>query len=162
MNYSGIVHLIIPIIQSVYCFIFKRNWFDIFYIFVLYFIYLHWSFFNGECIISYWHKKKLDSTYIAGQDVFAHDYSEIFNSTMSYLFAVFTNIFAMYNLYIIFKRNKLPLQLVYAFIIITQIYFFGIKLFDEPYKNNSYLLFQDIYKYLLLLWGIVFLFMFYY
>lgn len=158
MEYSGILHSIIPIIQSVYCFIFKRNWFDIVYIYILYIIYLHWSFFNGECIISYWHKKKMDSTYIAGQDVFMHDYSIFLNYTTSYLFAVFTNIFAMYNLYIIFKRNKLPLQLVYTFIIITQVYFFGIRLFDKPYKNNLYLFFQEIYKYSLILWGILFLY----
>jgi hypothetical protein len=162
MEYSGILHLMLPIFQSLYCFITKRNWFDIFYIYMIFIVCLHWSFYNGECVISYWYKKKLDPEYIAGQDVNSHDFSMLFNPSILYVFSIISNILIMYNLYIIFKRNKIPLYLVYTFILISQSYFFGLKLFDEPYKNNTYLFFQEIYKYILILWGIVFLYTVYY
>jgi hypothetical protein len=161
MEYSGVLHLMLPIFQSLYCFVTKRNWFDIFYIYIIFFICLHWSFYNGECVISYWYKKKLDPYYIAGQDVHSHDFNAFLDSNMLNLIIVVTNILIIYNLYIIFKRNKFPLYLVYIFIVISQSYFFGLKLVDEPHKNNLYLFFQEIYKYSLILWCIVFLYTIY-
>ncbi len=129
---------------------------------MIYFISLHWTFYNGECIISYWHKKKLDPNYIAGQDIHKHDFSLFFNPKILYLFTIVSNILIMYNLYIIFKRNKLPLYLVYIFILLAQLYFFGLKLCNKHYKNKLYLFFQEIYKYLLIVWGILFLYTVYY
>lgn len=153
------LHLLIPIMQASYCFLFKKNKFDYVYLCISYFIILHWTFLNGECIISYYYKKNKDESYIAGKDCLKNDFHIEYKqyATYIYLLSFLMNIFIMYNIYAIVKRNHYPLWLAFTFIVIYEIYYYGIFFFKSHYKNKSYLFFQEFIKYSLLVWGLLFI-----
>ena len=159
MNLVPLLHLFIPFIQSSYCFLFKKNKFDILYIWINYFILLHWTFLNGECILGYYHKKKNNPNYIAGEDSLKNDFHieykehEFYMYLLSFLF----NFFLMINTYIILKRNHYSVWFSLTFIILYEIYFYGCFFFQNHYKNKSYLFFQEIIKYLSLVWAFIFM-----
>ena len=153
------LHLLMPISLSLYCFLFKKNKFDLIYIIFVFCIFLHWTFFNGECIISYYYKKNMDESYIAGKDCLTNDFHIEYKnySTCLYLCSFILNFLIMYNVYIILKRNHYTLLWSLSFIILHEIYYYGSFLFKNHYKNKTYLFFQECIKYLLLLWGFLFI-----
>jgi hypothetical protein len=158
---SPIVHLLMPIAQASYCFLFEKNRFDLVYLFIVYVVVLHWCFLNGECIISYRYKKQLEPAYIAGQDSNKNDFHIEYKqyAYLLYGFTLFLNLIVMYNVYIIFKRNHYPLPLAFTFIILHEIYYYGCCYhFKNHHENKTYLLFQEVVKYLLFLWGGLFIY----
>lgn len=159
MNLLPLLHLCLPFIQAGYCFLFKKNKFDIPYIWFNYLIILHWTFLNGECILGYYHKKSENPNYIAGEDCLKNDFHIEYKeySFYMYLLSFLFNFFIMINTYIILKRNNYSVWFSLTFIIIYETYFYGCFLFENHNKNKPYLFFQEITKYLLLLWAFLFI-----
>ena len=61
-------HMLLDILYCFYIFLFPIEY-DIYFLFFILFIVLHWCFFYNECLISYLEKKLIDSKYVLASDV---------------------------------------------------------------------------------------------
>ena len=150
-----IVHVSMMLFMGVYAFVFKKSWFDYVYLAYTYLVLLHWTFLNGECIITYFFKKLENKHYIAGSDVHRDEIKVTFkgNETLIQLLIIIHNLLLMVNIYLVSKRNNISYTIYLPFILLFEVYFYGLYLFP---KNPSFHLFQESVKYLLLL-GLVYL-----
>jgi len=157
---SATVHLVGAVFLSLYCFLFQKNKFDLVYVAFMYALVLHWCFLNGECILSYHYKKKLNPNYIAGEDCTKNDFQIEYKEYASMLHGMFyiMNLYFMYNIYAILERNAYPHVWSISFILIHEIYYYGMLFFSDHYKNVIFLWLQEGTKYLLIAWGIFFFF----
>lgn len=156
---TGVLHGMFAISQPLLVLIIKNNIiFDYSFILLMYFTLLHWTFLNGECIVTYNYKKNKHPEYIAGQNLHNDEMSMEMNNYKHIirLIIIFTNILLMYSLYTLFNRNNILPIISYSFLILYEIYYYGLYFFNDHYKNPSFLLFQKIIKALILLWGIIF------
>lgn len=68
------VHWILFLFNAFYVFIFTREWDGIF-LGTLLVTSLHWLWFNNECIVTYWEKWLMDSSYKLGDRPFYHPFA---------------------------------------------------------------------------------------
>lgn len=64
----------------------KRNTCDMVFIAIMCAIYLHWMLFKNECILSYWEKKEIDSSYRLGECPYLHPFVCKFKLQNKHLF----------------------------------------------------------------------------
>ena len=63
--------------------------YDLFYLFIILLLLIHWATFRGECILSYFEKKILNPEYKLGDDRTNHPYIDIiFNKRLQILWTV--------------------------------------------------------------------------
>lgn len=77
----SIFHIIIvslPFLLRLYYI--NNNKYDIYLLIFILFLRIHWFFFKGECILSYFEKKIALSNYNMGDDIYCIPYIELFNS----------------------------------------------------------------------------------
>jgi hypothetical protein len=153
-------HLLLTAFQSLYGYFTKKNWFDIYYIWGSFVILFHWTFLNGECILTYLSKRKRNPSYIAGEDTKRGDFHHYFKGTPKMVEIITTGILilTLISIYKVFKRNSYPTWISMYFILVFLIYFYGMYLFKHHNVNPSFQLFQNIIKYLLILWALLFIF----
>lgn len=144
----GFLHLSFSIILSLYAFIFKKSWIDYLYIYYASIIILLWTFFNGECAITYYFKKKEDPNYIAGTD--STDMKDMFilipNPTIVNAIVIIKLFFHLLSEYIVLARNKFPIFLCYLLPGIHLSYYGTTYIFKDLYNNTTFLWFQEIIK----------------
>jgi hypothetical protein len=152
-----IVHFITIIFSSSYAFIFKKNKFDFIYLLISYLVLLHWTFFNGECSITYYFKKQKDSNHIAGKDLHINEFTILFKEHANIIkfFNIACNILLVISLYITFNRNNIPDYISITFLSIFEIYSCGVYFFTNHYKNETFLMFQHVIRFLTILIGIM-------
>lgn len=151
------LHMLCPVFLALYGFLFKKSRFDILYLCIIYFILLHWTFFNSECVLSYYYKKNKYPKYIAGSDLkndFHHHFKDY--SIFIYVTSFLLNIGMMLSFYKVFTRYY-PKEFAYAFILLFLTFYYGSFLFVNHPNNPSFLLFQEMIKYAVIAWGLVLL-----
>ena len=149
------LHIVIMLFTASYAFLFKKSFYDYFFLLYLYLVLLHWTFFNGECCITYLYKKIEDPEYIAGSNL-KNELVMNFPSVWLENAIKVHNIVSMLNLYIVARRIRISPYFYVSFILLYEIYFYGIHLFDSCY-SKEYLLFEAFLKYSLILGMILFL-----
>lgn len=157
VEWMSYVHLFVFIFIAFYGFVFSKNKFDLFYLFVTYGTVTQWTFLNGECVISYLYKRKEDPNYIAGKEIETNEFQLMYNiphDIMRFIVLLQTVLWLI-GTYLVFKRNKFPLSMSISFVSLFLIYYLLRKWTSEPYKNQTFLIFQEIIKYSLLLYGII-------
>jgi len=152
------LHVSAVVFLSFYCFIFKQGYFDYLFLLFSYLTILHWTFLNGECLATYTYKKLKNPEYIAGMELKKCELNDVLDDNNITRFVIITNLFAMLNIYVISKRNKIPSFIYLSYIIIFETYFFGISFFKDHHMNETFFTFQETIKYLLIFIAIVFFF----
>ena len=93
-----------------YGILFKRSKLDLIYLFALYLLLLHWTFLNGECIISYVVKLQTDPDYKAGENSKSTDMLSVFQTeAMHRRYSAINGIVWIISIFIVFLRNKIPI-----------------------------------------------------
>ena len=128
----GFLHFLFFLCISVYGFIIKKNKFDYFYILLNVLIFLSWTFFEGECCISYYEKKKKNKDYVAGSnninidDMFlwlGAEYKDIF-----YVVLRIFSIASYISIYIVLKRNGYPNYIIFSYIFMLFLYYVYLRI----------------------------------
>lgn len=120
----GLFHLLFAFFLSIYGFISTKNWFDKFYIYYNYLVLISWTFFNGECFITYMIKKYENPKYIAGTD--STDLSDMSYFIDKNIFSFLLILFIILNTFSIFlvnrRNNYISLYLSITVLIVHNIY----------------------------------------
>jgi hypothetical protein len=150
----GVIHLSFAIIASFYGFLFKKSWIDYLFIFYVLGIILSWTFYNGECLFTYYFKKKEDPNYIPGED--SNDMKDMFtiipNPFIANGIMAIKLFFHLLSEFIVLSRNKFPILLCYLLPGIHLFYNLCLYMFTNVYKNNTFLWIQDIIKIIIILY----------
>jgi hypothetical protein len=154
-NLIVFIHILISILNTTYGFIVQNKRYDYIFLTCIFLLLLHWTFFKGECIVSYWFKKIQNNDYELGSDFKNDDFQYVFGNYRFYAIFVI-NIIMMLNIYIVAKRNNIKKHIILLFILLFQTYIFGIYGFTNHNTNTNFQLFNEIIKILLILFGIYF------
>ena len=146
----GIFHLFFAIFMSLYGILFKKSFFDYFYIFYTILLLISWTMYNGECLLTYYIKKHLNNNYICGQD--STDLKDMYlltgSKTLTYIFVFFTIFLNTLSEYIVLKRNNYPNYIYYGIPISHLIYNLMLRFFiNNLYKNKLFLILKNIFKF---------------
>ena len=136
INIIGIVHIAFSILFSVYAFVFKKNWFDKYYLILSYLVFISWTFFDGECLVTYVVKKMENPDYVAGSE--STDLTDMELHFDKKSFRAFLNILGVLNIISIILVNRrngyIPMSLIIILIITKIIYgLFLHKFMDEDF-----------------------------
>jgi len=146
------------VFNSLYGFVFKKSWFDYFYLWAFYAVVLHWMFLNGECWITYAYKKMKDKNYQAGDRVAENEIQPLLNvSDGTYRQIIAAHFFLVgISIYLVAKRNKIPLVLCFVFYFLTLANGFALSGLDR----KGYEAMKEFIKYALIAFGLVCLWLF--
>jgi hypothetical protein len=136
-----------------YVFYTKNNKYDYIYLTYIYFLLLHWTFLNGECIISYWFKKIINNDYELGSDFKNDDIYYIFGEYRSYII-IFLNISMMLNIYMVGIRNNIKNYIIYTLILLYQVFSLNFYYFTDHHINKQFQYFNNIIKNILIVFGL--------
>lgn len=144
----GVLHIIFATLISFYGFIFKKSWFDYVFIFYNIIIVLSWTFYNGECLITYYIKKYYDNNYISGKD--PTDLKDMYllfgNKYYTFLIVSSTILINVLSEYIVLKRNGYS-SFEYIGIPLSHLmYTIALRTFKKLYENNLFLYIQNFFK----------------
>lgn len=133
----------------IYGFIFIKNWFDNFYIIILVLTTLSWTFYNGECLISYYSKKSKNKNYIAGEDI--SDLNDMYQNFFSRKFVDSTIYICSFVIIIseiiVLKRNNYNKYICYLFPILQLSYVIFLKIYKKIYQSKILLLINEFFKF---------------
>lgn len=76
MFWVGILHLMVPIVMLLYTILAPASW-DKFAFLYLAIITIHWVVCQGECMISYYYKKRVDPNYQLGDNTELQDIQDV-------------------------------------------------------------------------------------
>jgi len=157
-NWVGLIHVMSATLFAFYGLLFKKNKLDLIYLFIMYFLLLHWTFFNGECVISYVVKLQENPDYKAGENAKNTDMEEIYpNEFLKTWVPMIMNITWVISIYLVFLRNKIGSIYCGIFLYLYVIYKLASKYMLPHNTNSVFLHTQEITKYSLILYGIFFL-----
>ena len=151
----AVFHILLMLLNSFYAFLFKKSWVDYLYLLLVYLIVLHWTFLNGECIITYVFKKLENKHYIAGSHVTDSEVKRFLNvsdTNMNNLMTLHV-LLVQVNIILVVLRNKIPIHLYFIYFALTILNYVGCKWFKSNLEKK-YLLFQEVMKYTLIAYGI--------
>jgi hypothetical protein len=92
------IHLLIILFTIFYVFYTKNKEYDYIYLTYIYFLVLHWTFLNGECICSYYFKKIQNNDYELGSDLSNDDAHYFFGEYRNYIL-ILIHILVTVNIY---------------------------------------------------------------
>jgi len=134
-NIIGLLHFLATLVINLYAFLFAKNRFDFAYILFMMSVVISWTFYNGECWISYYEKKKKDPEYVAGTLV--DDLSDI-NELVGVKNAAFVRVYYLammcanaLSLYFVLLRNSYPVWLSRVFCSLFIFYVFALRFFPS-------------------------------
>jgi hypothetical protein len=144
----GVVHFFFAVIMGIYGFIFRKNNFDLFYLFYNLIVAMSWSFYNGECILTYWIKKYRDPEYTAGVNPtdLADMYLLLGSKELVYLIMSLGIVSSPISFYIVFKRNHFPFYIYFPYCISFLLYNFLLRFISLKKQGNLYNNVQNIFK----------------
>lgn len=140
VNIIGISHLIFAILVSMYGLVMNKNWFDKFYIYYNYLVFISWTLFDGECFVTYVIKKLENPNYVAGSD--STDLTDMNMNFDKKNFRNFLDIFVTLNIISIFLVNRrnnyisMPLNMI---LVVTYFIYalFLRKFMDKKFYHQS-------------------------
>ena len=140
----GILHLLLAIIIPLYGLLFKKSDYDKLYLFYEILLVISWTFYDGECVVSYYSKKYKDNNYVAGFDTLdLHDIHDIFgknNKNIMDMLIALSLILNVISIYIVLSRNQYPniISFMFPFIYATYVIFLRIKCNDYDFVHQIY------------------------
>ena len=105
-----ILHFLLFLINSFYAFLFPKNWFDMYYLLLIFFTALSWTVCKGECIISVLYKKYKDPNYQIGDNQSLDDLTGMFGEEYKSFVGVWIKVIMAiqsYTIYLVLIRNNL-------------------------------------------------------
>jgi hypothetical protein len=148
-----LIHLLINVLTNYYIFYTKNNKYDYYYLIYVYFLILHWTFLNTECIVSYLFKKYKNNDYVLGSDLKNDDIYYIAGKYKS-LFGINNNIFLTLNIYMVCKRNNIKDYLIFLFILLFQSCSFCKYYFIDHHINTNFKCVNKIIQISLIYFGL--------
>jgi hypothetical protein len=146
----GSLHVLLIIFVLIYTFILSQSRFDIVYIYFTLGAILSWTFFNGECIITYLTKLNKNADYIPGQEIDnKDDVSYVLpcgKESIHVLMIVMQGLWIR-NFNVVFSRNNLPNMIAYVFSSLWVVYVLLLNYFTELHINADFHFYQNIIKY---------------
>lgn len=145
----GVMHILYAIFIAFYGLIFKKNSFDYIYIILTVFTVITWTFYNGECVLTYLIKKNKDKNYIAGKEsTDLTDMYLLFGSKEIIYFTVTISLFInMISLYLVLKRNNFPYFIYYPLPLFQLLYTISLRIEHKNlHKNKLFLISQNFFK----------------
>ena len=153
INLLIFIHILVVLYTILYGICVKNNKYDYIYLAYIYLLLLHWTFFKGECIISYYLKKIQNNEYELGSDFKNDEYYYILGDYKNYGI-ILASFVLIINIYIICTRNNIKNYIIFIFILLLQSYIFVLSFFTNYNKNINFQLFNEIIKIFLILFGI--------
>jgi len=147
----GIIHLLLFLFCTIYPYLFKRIWFDVYYLFFVFGCGLSWTIFNGECLISLLLKKWMNPHYKMGEVISSEDMYEALGKeykTHVYYSLAMLSIIQGYGIFLVLNRNQLNGFYV-GFILL---YLIGTKLTNSVLFKGifffifAYIIYNILYK----------------
>jgi len=151
INLLIFIHILVVLYTILYSICVKNNKYDYIYLAYIYFLLLHWTFFKGECIVSYYLKKIENNDYELGSDFTNDEYYYILGD-YKYYANIVVSIILIINIYIIGRRNNIKNYIIFIFILLLQSYILVLSSFTN--YNINFQLFNEIIKIFLILFGI--------
>ena len=140
----GLLHIILTCMSSGYGLVTSKNWIDKYYIYYILTVLLSWTFFNGECLLSLFHKQ-FNKTKI--DDVRATDMIAWFGNVRIHdTFIFICSMLTMFSIIRVFYRNYIPIIFIFLFIVMSIIYMKLIKYYNNRCNSLPFLLVQTIFK----------------
>ena len=111
----------------------KNSFFDFLYLFIVYGSALSWTFYDGECPLTYYHKKAIDPSYTGRDTKISDDMTSIFGKEVeSFInkhdkivyFVVF--IINAISIYVVARRQNFPILAIFMLLFTTNSYCFTI------------------------------------
>jgi hypothetical protein len=123
----------------------------------------HWTLLNGECLISYLYKRYYDPSYIPGKDVETNEFKIKYNlSDKTIKTVVFVqSLLWIISFHLVLKRNQIPLSMSISFASLFATYYLLRFFTKDHYKNEPFLIGQEIIKYALFIYGIILFYILY-
>jgi hypothetical protein len=143
----GILHFLFAILISLYGLLVEKGDYDKLYLFYIILLIISWTFYNGECPISYYSKKYKDKNYVAGSNTLdLHDIHDAVGKNNKNIIDILIGLSLISNvisLYIVSSRNQYPniISFIFPFIYATYVIFLRIK-------SNDYYFVHQIYKFI--------------
>jgi hypothetical protein len=109
-----LIHLLIRFFTIFYVFYTLNNKYDYIYLTYLYFLILHWTFFNGECILTIFYNKIVNNENDENDEI---DFIFILGKYKKYLI-IFFHILMTINIYMVCKRNNIKDYIIFIFILL--------------------------------------------
>ena len=148
-KYLGFFHVFFSVFVSLYGIFFKKSRLDYIYILYSVFVVVTWTFYNGECLVTYYIKKKENKNYNAGEE--STDMKDMYllfgSKNIVYAMVTFFVFVNSISVYIVLKRNNYPSFIYYSFPIVNIMYTLAIRISTfKLHENKIFLFFQEIVK----------------
>jgi len=126
----SVFHALLTIFVMFYGYFTQKNRFDFFYLFYSYSVILSWTFFNGECLISYYYKKLTNST---NNSIYSHDldvifgkkYEAVLKKNHKLIFKI-VEMVLLVSFYLVMVRQRFPMISIFLLLFIHASYYITI------------------------------------
>lgn len=126
----SVFHALLTIFVMFYGYFTQKNSFDFFYLFYGYSVILSWTFFNGECLISYYYKKLTNSN---DNSIYSHDLDVIFGEKYEAILKKYhapifkiAEMLLLVSFYLVMARQKFPVIPIFILLFIHASYYITI------------------------------------
>jgi len=142
----GFLHLVLTLFLSIYGLVIKKNWFDWLYMYYSIIVTLSWTFYNGECLLTYYIKKNKNVNYIAGSN--STDLTDMYllvgTKQSTHILMIIGLLLDTISLYIVFNRNGYSKFMSALIAGIHLIYVISLRVVSI--YNKYFLFFQQLVK----------------
>jgi len=142
----GFLHLLLTLFLSIYGLVIKKNWFDWLYMYYSIIVTLSWTFYNGECLLTYYIKKNKNVNYIAGSN--STDLTDMYlligTKQSTQIIMIVGLLLDTISLYIVFNRNGYSKFMSALIAGIHLIYVISLRVVSI--YNKYFLFFQQLVK----------------
>jgi hypothetical protein len=159
----GIFHALFAIAISFYGIIFRKSWFDVLFVLYTLIVLISWTFYNGDCPLTYYIKKDYNQNYVAGEDpTDLQDMYLVFgNKEIVYIIITIAVVFNVISSFIVLKRNGFSSYIYYGIPCFHLLYLISLRTFTNLHKNGIFLFLQNIFKIIFIIYLIIVLQFFY-
>ena len=121
MDIMPLLHLFLTVYIVMYGFVSRKNsFFDFLYLFIVYGSALSWTFYDGECPLTYYHKKGIDPSYHGKDNKISDDMTTIFGKEVEsfinkhYKIICFIGyIIYSISIYLVARRQNFPILAIF-------------------------------------------------
>jgi hypothetical protein len=144
----GLFHALFATFISLYGILIPKQQFDYIYILYALLVAVSWTFYNGECILTYYIKKYYNKTYKSGEEpsdlkdmylLFGN--KDIVDAVVNFFLVIY-----VISLGIVLYRNKFSKYVYFLLPTTLLFYTFCLRFFDNLPYNPTFLLLQHAFK----------------
>ena len=150
MEIMPVLHILLAVYIVMYGFVSRKNSFDFLYLFIVYGCPLSWTFYDGECPLTYYHMKNIDPSYKGRDDKMSDDMTTIFGKegesfvnkhykTICFVGYIINSI----SIYLVARRQNFPIVVIFMLL-------FTINSYSMTILNKMN--FHSFYRVLLIGW----------